>query len=54
MTGPAISMAPPGHTPPPHQNQQSTTLARAESIGGSRGGFIFRRVKMEFLGILGG
>ena len=54
MTGPDISMALPGCTPFPHHNQQSTALAGAESTGGLRGGFVFRRVKLEFFGILGG
>jgi hypothetical protein len=53
-TGLAFLMALPDCTPCLHQNQQLTMLAWPELTGGSHGGFIFRRVKMEFFGVLGG
>ena len=53
-TGQAILMAPPGHTPHPHHNQQATALLQAKLTGGLHGGYIFNEGKLYFLAFGGG
>ena len=53
-TGQAILMAPPGHTPHPHHNQQATALLQAKLTGGLHGGYVFNKGKLYFLAFWGG
>ena len=53
-TGRWNTTVPPGCAFQLHHNQRATALARAESTGRSRGGFVFRRVKLDFLAFWGG
>ena len=46
-------MAPPGCTPHPHHNQQTTALARVELTGGLCGGHAFNRGEFDFYGVFG-